>query len=246
MRGLIASILALAASGLLAAGCAEKSQPGLSYEPPITIEHLAAGLTAPDQGFTLLTDRHTEGRFACPLAVAKFTPREMPGGCELVLVALPSSEQAYWTEQMRGVTAVRDLIFLRPIATRPEGQGLTALCQTAKRLGAPLLLVYAPNGLGPNSAQVFGVLYESETQTVLATMRASSTMLNEEGEEVSPDQRRGDHRSTDARYQAQRQFEGYALACLRELIRQDGQLATTQPHNKWSQPFLERWWIPRR
>ena len=228
---------------LLLSGCHERH--AASYDRPIRMDDLAPGLSAPENSFVLLADAHTEGRFACPIAIAKFEPATENGSEGLTLVPLQSHEQAYWTEQMRGVAAVQELVFLRPRSTRPEGQSLTALCDAAKRLGAPLLLIYATSGFGPNSARVLGVLYDTETRQPLATLGASSIILDAEGEEISPASERGDHRNGDARYLAQREFEGHALACLRELIHRDSRPTTTQPH-RWSQPFIERWWIHYR
>jgi len=228
---------------VLLAGCHERRR--VTYGPPLHMDELAAGLPAPENDFALLVDQQTEGRFGCPLAIAKLTPDASDPGDPLVLVPLYSNEQAYWSEQMRGVAAVQKLVFLRPRSTRPEGHSVSTLCETAARLGAPLLLTYAPRQLGPNSAQVLGVLYDAESHQPLATVQASSRLLDEDGEEVSPSDKRGDHRAQDAGYQAQRKFEEHTLACLRELIHRDSRPPTTQPH-KWSQPFFERWWIENR
>ena len=227
-------------AGLGLAGCNER--PHMAYDRPARLEQLAAGLPAAENAFRLLTDEPTVGRFACTLAIARFVVQDEGG---LALVAMTPTEQAYWTEQMRGVAKLQDVVFLRPRSTRPEGDSTAVLCDTARRFGAPLLLIYAADALGPNSAQVLGVLYESATQRALATLHASSRMVDEEGQEESPDKKRGDHRGEDARCQAQRQFEAHTLACLRELMHHDSRPATTQPH-KWDQPFIERWWIEYR
>jgi hypothetical protein len=228
---------------LLFVGCHEKQR--LACTPPLRMEELAAGLPTPVNNFALLVDQPTEGRFACVLAIAKLIPAGNDAAEPLLFVPLRSNEQAYWTEQMRGVAAIQKLVFLRPRSTRPEGQSLPTLCATAVRCGAPLLLVYAASQVGPNSAQVLGVLYDAHVQSPLATIQASSRMLDHEGDEVSPGDKRGDHREQDAGYQTQRHFESNALACLRELIHRDSPAATTQP-NKWGQPFMERWWIENR
>jgi hypothetical protein len=228
---------------LLLSGCRERH--AVSYDTPVRMDDLAPGLSAPENSFVLLTDTHTAGRFACRIAVAKFVPAANDAPEKLTFVPLQRHEQAYWTEQMRGVAAVQEFIFFRPRSTKPEGQSLTALCETAERLEAPLLLVYVASGFGPNSARVLGVLYDSATRQPIATLGASSRILDRKGEEVSPNPERGDHRNQDARYLAQRAFEEHALACLRELIHRDSHPTTTQPH-KWNQPFIERWWVHQR
>lgn len=228
---------------VLLTSCHERQR--VTYGPPLHMDELVAGLPAPENDFTLLVDQQTEGRFGCPLAVAKLTPDANASDDPLVLASLCSNEQAYWTEQMRGVLAIRKLVFLRPRSTRPEGHSVDTLCATTLRLGAPLLLAYAPRQLGPNSAQVLGVLYDAGSQQPLATVQASSRLLDDDGDEVSPNHKHGDHRNQDAAYQAQRKFEEHTLACLRELIHRDSPPATTQPH-KWQQPFFERWWLENR
>lgn len=236
------ALMVLAVVTWPSSGCHEE-RVAFVYEPPLTIDDLARGLEAPNNAFLLLSNTVTTGRFASPLAIAKLEPRQDHlNGAALEFVQMKPNEEAYWTEQMRGVIALQELIFLRPRTTKPEGQTLEALCGAARRLEAPLLLIYAPNALGPNSAQVFGVLYDTATHRPLATLHASSTFLDTEGMEVSPDEEEGDFRQVDAHYQAQREFEKHALACMRAVIHLDHSAPTTQPHG-WDQPFLERWWI---
>jgi len=241
-RGIALALLTMLG---LWAGCHE-SQPQLTVEPRLDMSDLAAGLSSVESGFTLLADQQTEGRFSCALAIAKFVASDNGQHGALEFVTLPPNEESYWLEQMRGVLAVQELVFLRPRTTRPEGQSVAALCDAARRLKAPLLLVYAPNGLGPNSAQVLGVIYDTASRVALATLRSTSRIVDAGGAETSPQNKRGDLRDRDARCVAQREFEGYVLACLRELIHRDQPPATTQPHENWDRPFIERWWIQSR
>ena len=238
------TIILLLAAAWLPCGC-HHPHTRLAVEPTVRMEDLVSGLPMPDGGYVLLTDESSTGRFACPLALAKLIPRVGEGAPELLFVAFEPHEEAYWEEGMRGVLALRDLQFLRPVSIRPEGQSVTAMCDGALRLGAPLLLIYVPNQLGPNSARVLGALYDTQTRVALATLCASSRVLNDDNEEVSPAKKRGDQRAQDAHYQAQRAFERQALACLTALIHRDTRPTTIQP-NKWDQPFLERWWLFRR
>lgn len=239
-------VIAVAILGLclMPTGCAKKTPP-IVYEPPLTMADLLPGQEAPDNTFELLAEVHTAGRFACGMAVAKFHSEENDDGPTLTLVPLTSAEQARWTEQMRGVAAIRELTFLRPRSVRLDGQSIESLCDAALRLNSSLLLVYAPNGLGPNSAQVYGVFYDTQSQRPLAMLHTSSLFLDEEGLETSPNDRESDEREVDARYQAQRRFEHQVLACLRDMIHEDEAVPTTQPH-KWEKPFIERWWVPQR
>ncbi len=239
------TLTALALTPLAALlGCADDRHM-VRYEAPVCLEDLAPGLAIAENQFTLLADENTVDRFACAMAIAKYVPPFPDDGGPLRFVPLAPAEQAWWTEQVRGVTAIRELVFLRPTSTRAEGQSVAAVCAAAARLKATLVLIYAPGGLGPNSAQVVGVLYEAATRKPLATFHTSATIHDEKGREQSPDGLPGDRREDDARYQAQRQFEQQVLACLRELIVRDQRPTTTQPH-KWEKPLIERWWLPSR
>jgi hypothetical protein len=232
----------LVAIAALMPGCQHHSE--LTYQPRLELDQLVPGLQTPDNSYLLLTDEQTRGRFVCGLAIAKFAPAEDDAALELV--AVKPNEQAYWTERLAGVSAVRELVFLSPIDTRSGGQAADALCAVADRLDTALLLVYAPNHFGPNSAQVLGVLYDTQQRRPIATLHTSAQILEEDGTEESPAERPGDHRDTDAAYRAPRDFERQALACVLELVSRDAPAPTTQPH-RWQAPdFDERWWIPRR
>jgi hypothetical protein len=217
-------------------------QEEVRYEPPLRMTDLAAGVTAPEDGYALLTDAHTVGRFTCPLAVAKLAPQEDMDDSVLRLTAMRPAEEACWTDVLRGVDAIRFVLFMRPTTVAPKPGDLPTLCRVAHEMGAPLLVVYAPNGLGPNSAQVLGVLYDTAEQWPIATFRAAEQYFNDDGEEESPNDETGDLRSIDARYQAQRAFERYVRDCLRDLIERDEPPATTQPH-RWKEPVIDRYII---
>lgn len=254
----------LAAGLALLAACSQK-QTLVTYEPAVGIGDLAADLTVPASGYALTAPGNTVGRFPCALAIARLAPRDedtvptttsddapsaavapLRAGAwplELTLRPLRPMDEACWTERMRGLRALRDVIFLSPRSTKIEGQTPAALCAAAHRLGANLLVVYAASGLSANSAQSVGILYDTPTATPLATIYATARILDAEGIESSPNPRIGDHRRDDARYQAQRQFEGYVEAALRELVGRDQPSPSTQP-SRWQTPLNERWWLP--
>ncbi len=239
----IAVVSTLAA--VVAGGCGGKQEHVVTYAPPVEMGELAAGLNAPSNSYALVTDQTTEGRFACALAIARLGAAVDGDNQAALVVPTQPNEQAFWSEQMRGIPAIRELVFLSPRSTRADGPSAPDICNAAQRVGAALLLIYATNTLGPNSAEVLGALYDTKSRTVLATLHASATFIGAEGQQESPDPLEGDHRDEDARYQAQRKFEGYALACLRDLMQRDHKPTATQPHDAWLKPFNERWWIPR-
>jgi len=220
-------------------GCAP--QPG-TYERRIQMRELAADVAPVDNGYHTLVQEKTEGRFACSLAIAKLAPGDEAGAINLV--ELTPAEEAYWTNAVCGVSEVRDLQFLSPISVRPDEPRTETLLGAAAAREASLLLLYAPNRYGPNSAQVLGVLYDVRTGQPIASLHASASFADEEGKEVAPDQMLGDHRETDACYQASRAYEQYLLGCLGELIHNDSPPPATQPH-RWKTPPEQRWWLPR-
>lgn len=227
------------------AGCAAEKHE-FTCEPKLQMADLATGLPTPDNTFTLLSDQRTVGRFACVLAVAKLAPHEQEPGRELGFQPLRPQEEAQWTEAVRGLSSIRYVLFLTPKSLRLVGDDRDGLCTAAQRLGASLLLIYVPNTLGPNSAQVLGMLYDLESRAPLATFHASARFLDDDDQETTVDPHLGDQRHVDARYQAQRQIEQHVVACLRNLIEHDQPAPTTKPRKRWDRPFTERWWMPER
>lgn len=227
-------IMASAAGLLCLVGCAAHHT---SFERPVALSELAAGLPTPTNDFQLVAHQASVGRFACGLALAKLVVPPT-SDAPLQLVASESTEQAWWTEQLRGVTAIRELIFLRPTAIRGDGEGIPALCAAARSMAAPLLLVYVPNHIAPYTAQVLGIIYDTESEQPLATLHAAA---NDTAGAAEND----DDELDAAPLLAARQFERHTLGCLSVLTKQDSPPTTTQPH-QWQQPLIERWWLNRR
>lgn len=242
MRHTISASVALSTALAMPLWLGCHQSPRVTYEPRIEMADLAAGLKMSDNAHLLLTEEGTQGLFGCGLAMAKLMPVYDENGRRLELVSPKPNEEANWTEQMRGVPEIRDMLFLSPLDMRTTGSRLDGLCSAAERLGAALLLAYAPNHFDANSAQVLGVLYDTRSRGALATLHASAQFVDEDGEEIPPADERGDHREVDAAFQASRAFEHHTLACLWELIRRDSPPPTTQPH-RWQTPRPDRCWL---
>jgi hypothetical protein len=238
MRATVAIGLSCLGVALAVSGCATTPPP--IYERRMQIRDIAADVGPVEDAHQLLSPEETVGRFSCSLAIAKLVAADQAGTVNLV--ELTPAEEAYWIEAVRGVMELRDLQFLTSISVRPEEPRTDTLCAAADALETSLLLLYAPNRHGPNSAQVLGVLYDVKTRKPIASLQASATFLNEKGEEIAPDDERGDHREIDAYFQASRAYEHHLLECLSELIRDDSSLPGTQPH-QWTTPLEERWWL---
>lgn len=240
MRAAVATWIPVTIVTLALLGCT--AQQAARYERRIHLRELARDIAAVSDGWRLLAQDATQGRFGCSLAIAKLAAAEQAGVVKLV--ALTPAEEAYWTNAVCGVSELGALQFISPISVRPAEPGVETLCAAARSLEASLLLLYAPNRYGPNTAQVLGVIYDLKSGRPIASLHASASIRAEGGEEVAPDRERGDQRQVDAYYQASRAFEQYLLACLNRLIANDSSPPTTQPH-RWSTPASQRWWLPQ-
>ncbi len=211
------------------------------YERQLQMRELAADVAPVDNTYRLDVIDDTQGRFACSLAIAKLVPSEADA---VNLVKMTPAEEARWVNAFCGFTELRDLQFLSPLSVIPEAPGTGSLRAAAAAREASLMLLYAPNRYGPNSAQVLGVLYDVPSGRPLAALHASAKYLDQDGEEVSVDRETGDLRDHDAAYQASRAYEQHLVHCLGEMIRHDSAAPTTQPH-RWETPPAQRWWLPR-
>ncbi len=213
-------------------------------QPRLSMDDLVPGLGPVDNTHLLLSREPTVGRFTCSLAIARFDSRGETFHPQLELSDIPPAEQAHWVEAFRGVSDIREMVFLSRISSQNGRRDPESLCAVARRFGAPLLLIYTPNRHGPNTAQVLGVLYDVATTRPIATLHAGARFVDDNGRETAPEHIRGDRRDWDARYQAARAFEKHAQACLTELVLLDSPPPTTQPH-EWQKPWPERWWVPK-
>jgi hypothetical protein len=220
------------------AGCA--TPPAPTYAPRVEVTALAAEAQLPSAGFALMSETPTQGRFACTLAVAKLVAQDADDKVNLRVDDLTPPEQAYWVESLRGVVEARDLIFLSPLTVRPDEERTPALCRAAREQGAALVLAYVPGQVGANSAQLLGVVYNTQSAAPLAVLHEEQTLLNAKGVEVTPDElahaAKGARRDHDAYYQASRRFEHGAADSVRALVRLDQPPPSTQPSH-WT-PML--------
>ncbi|RMF79010.1 MAG: hypothetical protein D6744_09530 [Planctomycetota bacterium] len=224
-------------------GCGPRVE--IHYGPRIELSDLAANVRPAENGFALLQSAASRGRFACSLAIAMFVPGDERGEEKLTLAAMQDADEAWWTEILRGVAEIQDVQFLTPIGVRPETASIETLCRRAARREAALLLVFAPNRYGPNAAQVFGVIYDTQSCTPLVSLHAARAWDGAEETGDAVDQMPGLHREEDAVFQTRREFEQHVLAAIAKLVAADQPPTTPQSH-QWRKPVEERWWLPRR
>ena len=241
MRLVARIFLPMIALAIVLTGC-HRPAP-IAYEPELTMHALVADIESPDNAYRLLAPAQSYGRFPCALAVAKLAVPTNAAGSQLTVAPMTPASQAFWAQTFRGLSAIRDLRFLSPLSLKPYGDGIDGLLEAAHDTEAPLLLVHVANRFGPNRAQVLGILYDVEARTPLAALHASASYLDEDGEEAAPEPQAGDHRASDAAYQAARTFEQRALACLREQAHADTPAPAT-PDDRWT-PLYPYCWQPR-
>jgi len=241
MRGLIYIVMSAFLGGMTLTGCASsKQETPRVYERQVQLDELVAAAGV-DNACVLRQQAHTAGRFTCSLAIAKYVPGECAGNSRLS--TMTNMEEAAWVEAVRGLIELNDLQFISPLSIVPGEASVESLCAAAQRRRAKLLLIYLPNRYGPNSAQVLGALYDTQTCQPAAILHSSAQYLDEEGVESDLDGSEGVWRDRDAYYQASRDCEKKVVQCLGTLIQKDAPPPTTQPHG-WRTPSSERWWVP--
>lgn len=221
------SVCIAALSAWVAAGCARPKAEPWSPRPRVTWDRLCTQpVPFPDNGWRLVSDRASEGRFPSSLAVSRVVlrdrdDREIRHGA--YIPAKPKNEYLQWNAAFDDQMALSEVF---PIAQRDLGGGpatpdlIVAACRA---LHARLALIYSLNELSPTQAEMIGVLYETTTGGPIATFHADATSIppgpDEKPEEIDP----WDH---DARALVRARFERHVYDCVRTLILQD--TATTE------------------
>ncbi len=193
-----------------------------------------------ENGYRLVGDHPTQGRFPCTLAIARLE-RASGSTDAFAVVDVSPFEQAHWVETFRGCRPIRDLCFLSARQVKLAGDPITGLLTAARGIQAQLLLLHVPNHYAPHTVQVIGVVYEVASGRPLAALHAESDLPPLEEDEPL-DELHGDHRAVDPRYQAARQFEQTALACVGAQVNLDHVPADKQPH-RWL-PLYPYCWQP--
>jgi hypothetical protein len=245
MRSRDAVLMSLICSCLMMQlGCSE-TPPVRVYSPAVSASSFDGAPSLPSNGYSIIDRSATVGRFPVTLGVLRLAH---DGSLEPVKILPP--EAAEWVEVFRGISAVRDLTFLAPVTLRAFEPTVAGRCTAARGVGAGLLLVYAPLRTGVNSAQVAGVIYDTKTQAIIATLQQTRSITNTGGVEASPeevfeereeladetdDPDPPDFRQADALFPTRWAFQESVRTAMLELADQDTP-APREPSNQWSQP----------
>lgn len=215
-------IIAFAFTLAVGVGCAQKQARPWTPQPRVAWDHLSTTpVFFPENGFTLVSEEKSLGRFPAALAVSRVAVRGDVGGGQkhsTYIPAKPKNEYLQWNAAFDDQMALSEVF---PIANRDLGGGpaepeqIVAACHA---LHARLALVYAVNELSPTEAEMIGVLYETDKAKPIATFHAFAKSLP-----PGPEQKPGevDPWTHDARALVRQRFERHVYECMRTLIRQD-------------------------
>lgn len=183
----------------------------------------------PAEGFRIIRDQPSTGRFPGAMAVIRLEPAENPGPEDprWRVGTLLEEQGAYWNSLFNATPEIRELMILNRRTPWVRGAGIEALAATAQRLSARLCLVYGPAQAQPEEAALMGNLLDSQTGESLACVSATATPADFEA--ARPDRQSGDQRHRDVEYLAARKFETLVKQCVIELIRRDATPTTTRP-----------------
>lgn len=213
----------LAASALSALGCSgarKRSQPEVfTPQPRVTWGELCPqSIAPPDEGYALLGEPGSVGRFPATVGVTRLAVREKEGARVPVLPGRPKNEFLTWNRAFDELMAISNVF---PVAQRDLGGGDARPMQILaafRGLQAGLGIIYATNELSPTETEMIGVLYDSSTARPLAAIsaRAVSTAPADPDDidELDPWKH-------DSRALVRKRFVEHCFNCVRELIALD-------------------------
>jgi len=197
----------------------------------LTAEDL--GLTAeelPREGYRLLKDEPTSGRFPTGMAVAQLIAARHSWDSEAYprLAELGGEEAVGWNELTDDLPLVREVLLSGSHAASPDRPTLDDYIRTAATVGCSMLLAYTQCGDPAYDATLSGVLIDTSNGAPLASFRAAACVTPEEYEaciEIEPQ----DERWCRAEFLARRDFTRYVRLALEDLMHRDSPAAATQP-----------------
>ncbi|UCG33060.1 MAG: hypothetical protein JSU68_00215 [Phycisphaerales bacterium] len=203
------------------AGC--DSERSYSARPVVSFTDLGSGREDYDStDYRIMTADEGAWRFPTRVAVARVTVADtacLPDEPRLVFSKVPYAERPAWHECMRDIPEVCEVFFLLRTDFPGKTISLEEMAAVAGRYRARLLLVYAESDLQWGEARVIGVMIDTRTGEILATVAASDKPPILRGFEMDRPMDRGedDDRHVDPRYQAALKFRGLVHDCVLEL-----------------------------
>lgn len=220
--------LLLAMLPAVAYGCAPKHEmilPGPAPQPVLEWKDLVSAEAAPPfNGYALVEDAGSVGRFPCALAVAKI--KVDPNSSPAVPRALDfdwtrRNEMAVWNNLLDNILAVTSVFGLEDPDLQSPEMTPDSLVAAAGRQKATMCLVYGRSDPNPDEVGYIGVLYECPSGTALATLHCVADPLDPDAAEQPPGRFKGDKRHVDPHCLAMVRFEMMLHKCVRQLVQAD-------------------------
>jgi hypothetical protein len=226
--------------GLLpSGGCSKPESPPVAYTGP-TLASADFGLARPaepaENGFVLLDDSPSSGRFPAALGVVRLDkPSPLFVTDDHLFVAdrgweiatLKQEESVYWNGLLKAIPQSRAVYVLDRRTTISPDCDLDEIIETARRIKLELCLIYGPRLAPDGSAGFGGVIYDVTDGKPLAYVQSDAGILD--FEPPRPDRSKYDRSHQDVNYLAARRFEREVRNCFLALVARDTPPATTQP-----------------
>lgn len=204
-------------------GCrAEKRVTPWAPQPQVHWTHVStAGVPHVQEGYRILKTGPTEGLFPASMAVTRLGVDVIGDEGKVTrpyLLTDPRNEFLRWNRAFDDLLAVGEVF---PVVELDLGGGVadpSQIVAACRALGAKLGLIYAVNERSPNSAEMFGVLYETGSARPLAVLHAQATSAPVTERQAEDDV---DPWKTQARALVREKFESRLHACVHELIHRD-------------------------
>ena len=160
------------------------------------------------------------------------------GEPRLVFSALRAVEKPPWIESLVDIPEVSELFFLQSTSFSRPLLSATDIADAARAVDANLCLIFAQSDLGDGSARVVGLLMDTRTLQIVATL-ASAAEPKLRGFEVGRPKNRHekDIRHQDPRFIADETFRRLTHDCLLELIARE---AAATSSARGGEPFADR------
>lgn len=177
-------------------------------------------------GYRIIVPRDaTSAMFPCSLAVARvvFDDEGVTDGLpEAMLAMRPIGELMDWMELFDDIWSISEVF---PI-TYPRDPNRVVdpfdLVDRAGEFGARLCFVYRLRYQGEVTAEIWGVLYDTDSARVIAAVHSDVCVTPYDDPELEPplpaDRVIGDRRHIDARFIAENQFRESLRSCVLDLI----------------------------
>ena len=225
---------------ILLAGCHKPVPPPLAYQGPTLAGAdlgLAQAVQAPDNGFVLLDQSNSTGRFPAAMAVVRLDKPNPLFVCDQPLfvcdrgwevATLPGEEAAWWNTLLKTVPQSRAVYVLDRSSVISPDCDLKTVIAAARRLRIETCLIYGPRTVeGDGAAGLAGVIIDAETGQYLAYVQSQAGPLDYEP--PRPDRSKHDRSHQDVNFLAARRFEQHVRACFLDMIGRDQAAPTTQP-----------------